>query len=86
MTDKNEFNVDAARIEKAVNEILLAVDEDPNRQGLKNTPQRIARMYAELLAGTNQDPKEHIETTFTSVPTMANINEAPSTNRAPAMG
>ena len=50
MTNQNGIQVDAARIEKAVNEILLAVGEDPNREGLKFTPQRVARMYSELLA------------------------------------
>jgi GTP cyclohydrolase I len=65
MTDQNLIQVDTARIEKAVSEILLAVGEDPDREGLKYTPQRVARMYAELLAGINEDPKEHITTTFT---------------------
>lgn len=65
MADQNLIQVDTARIEKAVSEILLAVGEDPNREGLKYTPQRVARMYAELLAGINEDPKEHITTTFT---------------------
>lgn len=65
MTNQNLIQVDTARIEKAVSEILLAVGEDPNREGLKFTPQRVARMYAELLAGINEDPKEHVTTTFT---------------------
>lgn len=62
---KENLKIDAERIEKAVHEILLAVGEDPNREGLKFTPQRVARMYQELLAGKNDDPKEHIKTTFT---------------------
>lgn len=65
MANQNQINIDTDRIEKAVNEILLAIGEDSNREGLKFTPQRVARMYCELLAGTNEDPKEHITTTFT---------------------
>ncbi|MEJ5259754.1 MAG: GTP cyclohydrolase I FolE [Anaerohalosphaeraceae bacterium] len=56
--------VDTERIEKAVREILLAVGEDPEREGLKATPQRVARMYAELLAGMKQDPAEHLKSIF----------------------
>lgn len=57
-------NVDLPRIERAVNEILLAVGEDPNREGLKATPQRVARMYAELLAGMRHDAGEHLKSIF----------------------
>jgi len=57
--------IDAARIEKAVKEILLATGEDIEREGLRKTPQRVAAMYGELLAGTGEDPKEHIHTAFT---------------------
>jgi len=56
--------VDLKRIEQAVGEILLAVGEDPQREGLKATPQRVARMYAELLAGRRQDPREHLNSIF----------------------
>ncbi len=56
--------VDLKRIEQAVGEILLAVGEDPQREGLKATPQRVARMYAELLAGMRQDPREHLHSIF----------------------
>ncbi len=56
--------VDEARIEKAVREILLAVGEDTSRDGLKDTPSRVARMYAELLAGMQQDPTEHLKSVF----------------------
>ncbi|MCK4998214.1 MAG: GTP cyclohydrolase I FolE [Anaerohalosphaera sp.] len=52
--------MDLARIEAAVSEIILAVGEDPKREGLLGTPKRVARMYAELLGGTNSDPKEHL--------------------------
>ncbi len=56
--------VDIQRIEKAVREILLAVGEDPNREGLKATPQRVARMYSELLAGIHQDANDHLKSVF----------------------
>jgi len=65
MNDKSKTIVDSKRIEKAVREILLAVGEDIEREGLKKTPQRVARMYAELLAGMQEDPKEHLRSVFT---------------------
>jgi GTP cyclohydrolase IA len=57
-------HVDIPRIEKAVREILLAVGEDPDREGLEKTPNRVARAYAELMAGLNVDPREHLKTVF----------------------
>jgi GTP cyclohydrolase I len=57
--------VDQARIRAAVREILLAVGEDPDREGLVETPERVARMYAELFAGIRKDPCEHLQKTFT---------------------
>ena len=57
--------IDSARIEKAVREILLAVGEDVEREGLKRTPRRVANMYSELLAGMSEDPKEHLKGIFT---------------------
>ena len=62
---KDGIMVDIERIEKAVREILLAVGEDVGREGLKYTPQRVAAMYAELLAGMHEDPSEHIRSIFT---------------------
>ena len=56
--------VDIARIEKAVREILLAVGEDPDREGLQRTPNRVARAYGELLAGLQDDPRRHLKTVF----------------------
>jgi GTP cyclohydrolase I len=56
--------MDLPRIERAVREILIAVGEDPDRDGLRETPQRVARMYAELFAGLRQDPTEHLKTVF----------------------
>lgn len=55
-----------ARIEAAVREILLAVGEDPDREGLLETPARVARMYDEILAGLWEDPKEHLFKQFSA--------------------
>ena len=56
--------VDLPRIERAVREILLAVGEDPDREGLLKTPSRVARSYAELMAGLHDDPRRHLRTVF----------------------
>ncbi len=58
-------SIDLERIEKAVVEILSAVGEDIEREGLKGTPKRVARMYAELLGGMKRDPKENLKSVFT---------------------
>jgi GTP cyclohydrolase I len=58
-------NVDLPRIERAVREILAAVGEDPDREGLRDTPARVARMYAELFSGLHEDPTEHLRKFFT---------------------
>ncbi len=55
---------DAARIEAAVREILLAVGEDPDRPGLQETPARVARMYAELFSGLHSHPRQLLAKTF----------------------
>ncbi len=65
MSEKNETSVDVERIKKAVKEILLAVGEDTEREGLKGTPERVAGMYSELLAGMREDPKQHLRSIFT---------------------
>jgi GTP cyclohydrolase I len=57
--------VDLPRIERAVREILIAVGENPDREGLLETPARVARMYAEMFAGLRQDPREHTSKFFT---------------------
>ncbi len=57
--------VDLPRIERAVREILAAVGEDPNRDGLIETPARVARMYAELFSGLKEDPRAHLQKFFT---------------------
>jgi len=56
--------MDIERIEKAFREIIIAIGEDPDREGLKETPNRVARMYAEIFAGINKDPSEHMKVTF----------------------
>ena len=55
---------DAPRVERAVREILLAIGEDPDRDGLQQTPARVARAYAELFAGLWQRPEDVLTTTF----------------------
>jgi GTP cyclohydrolase I len=60
-----ESSVDLERIRRAVREILLAVGEDPEREGLRETPDRVARMYAEIFEGLHQDPRRHLKTMFT---------------------
>jgi GTP cyclohydrolase I len=57
--------VDMGRIERAVREILAAVGEDPDREGLVETPARVARMYAEMFGGLHLDPREHLQKVFT---------------------
>jgi len=56
--------IDHARIERAVREILLAVGEDPDREGLLETPARVARMYAELFSGLHENPGRHLQKCF----------------------
>ena len=56
--------VDTARLEKAVREILFAIGEDPDRDGLLRTPHRVAEMYAEIFHGLHEDPSRHLVVTF----------------------
>jgi len=56
--------VDLPRIERAVREILEAIGEDADRDGLRETPQRVARMYAEVFAGLHEEPASHLVVTF----------------------
>jgi len=57
--------IDKEKIEKAVLMILEAIGEDPQREGLVNTPKRVARMYEEIFAGSDQDPREFLRVSFT---------------------
>lgn len=64
-SSESPATVDHARIQRAVREILLAVGEDPDREGLRDTPARVARMYAELFSGLHREPAEHLRKCFT---------------------
>lgn len=61
---QNPSGVDKPRIEAAVREILEAIGEDSNREGLLDTPARVARMYEEVFSGMREDPKEHLGRQF----------------------
>jgi GTP cyclohydrolase I len=56
--------IDHERIERAVREMLLAIGEDPDRDGLVRTPARVANMYEEIFAGLREDPSRHLTVTF----------------------
>ena len=56
--------IDQERVERAVRELLLAIGEDPDRDGLKQTPARVARSYEEIFAGMGQSPQDVLTTTF----------------------
>ena len=60
----DDFEVDLGRIEAAVHEILEAIGEDVDRDGLRETPARVARMYAEVCSGIHEDPDVHLIRTF----------------------
>ena len=64
MTDSEPPVIDHERIERAVREILEAIGEDPDRDGLARTPTRIANMYEEIFAGLQEDPSHHLTVTF----------------------
>jgi len=63
-TPEAATGVDIPRVEKAVREILLAIGEDPDRDGLLRTPLRVAEMYAEICSGLHEDPSQHLIVTF----------------------
>ena len=56
--------MDTERIEKAVREILIAIGEDPDREGLVDTPKRMAKMYEEIFSGMDEDPAKHLQVYF----------------------
>ncbi len=58
------MSVDVPRAEAAVRELLIAIGEDPERDGLRDTPRRVAKAYAELLAGMDQNPRDVLTATF----------------------
>jgi GTP cyclohydrolase I len=57
--------IDLPRIERAIKEILIAIGEDPHREGLRETPARVARMYAEMFSGLHDDARVHLQKFFT---------------------
>jgi GTP cyclohydrolase I len=59
-----ERNIDGPRIERAVREVLLAIGEDPGREGLIGTPERVAEAYARLFGGLDKDPASYLEISF----------------------
>lgn len=65
LPEPSENAVDLKAIEEAVRTILQAVGEDPDREGLRETPARVARMYAELFKGLRSDPRRHLRKVFT---------------------
>lgn len=62
--DKEETVVDRAKVEQAVAMIIEAIGDDPEREGMLNTPQRVAEMYVELFSGLGKDPKEELSVGF----------------------
>ena len=67
MSEEGTSRIDAARIERAVREILLAIGEDPARDGLAETPQRVAEAYRQLFSGVHEDPLRTLEVSFALV-------------------
>ncbi|UMZ74919.1 GTP cyclohydrolase I FolE [Natranaerofaba carboxydovora] len=59
-----EYSIDKEKITRAVTDILEAIGEDPTREGLRDTPKRIANMYEEIFRGINQNAKKHLEIYF----------------------
>lgn len=64
LVQESERVIDRKRIENAVRDILLSIGEDPDRESLRDTPARVARMYAELFAGLAEDPSDHLQVGF----------------------
>ena len=73
----NEKKVDIPKIEDAVRQILVALGEDPKREGLVDTPKRVAQMYTELLAGTHSDPTEHVHVFHEQYDEVALLRDIP---------
>jgi len=64
VSDPGGSGIDKGRIEKAVREILEAIGEDPDRDGLQATPERVANMYGEIFSGIKDNPDRHLKVTF----------------------
>ena len=81
--DAGGFKVDLDRIQAAVAEILVAIGEDLTRDGLQETPARVARMYAEVCSGIHEDPAAHLIRTFdVDHDEMVMVRDIPSTPSA----
>ena len=64
MSQNNDEKINLPRVTKAVRELLIALGEDPEREGLSGTPDRVARMYADLFHGRHSDAREHLTRYF----------------------
>lgn len=62
--------VDKEKIQHAVREILEAIGEDPDREGLIETPNRVARMYEEIFSGLSEEPRDHLKVLFLQMKNM----------------
>ena len=60
----SQTRIDAREVVRSVRSLLRALGEDPDREGLRDTPDRVARMYGELLAGREEDPADHLGRVF----------------------
>lgn len=69
--------LDFERIEKAVKDILIAIGEDPDREGLVETPKRVAAMYGEIFSGIEDDPKKHLKMFSESGQEMVVVKDIP---------
>lgn len=69
--------MDKQRIETAVREILIAIGEDPDREGLVETPSRVARMYEEIFGGLEDDPTRHLKLFYESSEEMVVVRDIP---------
>ncbi len=69
--------INKTRIEAAVKEILLAIGEDPEREGLVETPRRVAAMYAEIFSGLDSDPRRHVKLFSTEHEEMVIVRDIP---------
>lgn len=77
LNEKRTDFMDKQRIEAAVREILIAIGEDPDREGLAETPSRVARMYEEIFGGLEDDPTRHLKLFEESSEEMVVVRDIP---------
>ncbi len=77
LNEKRTDFMDKQRIEAAVREILIAIGEDPDREGLVETPSRVARMYEEIFGGLEDDPTRHLKLFDESSEEMVVVRDIP---------